>query len=1267
MSFPSAILRPALGQVAQIGTLYDASTDRFLQDCLFAANYQPHRSVVQATQYSTPRESKTIGSVADAFGGKFKLLGIPDSLGASVMGGLLELDGGGSDSAAFLARKEVGSTEAQVALLHRSFVLSEWIKLKSPDLGRSIDRGLLRHLVATHVVVAIDWGVETVVSINLASNTASNKDRSAASEIVTKAAEFLKSSPEANGSLQNPLPSVIAGQVFDISVYSNTLSTVVRTDNLNEAAKAISQSAGLVHPSRDALPGVSQQGRKNRGMPVRYRLLPIDDFRAAFVGPKLVRIEPQCFEYFSASLENLLAAYRSFAEYKGFLETNQRYAQASHVSTVNALVKNLETSISSLKAQYGSALREVRAGRESMTTLDALCESAAVAAARLCSEADVVGQERYKVEFIARAVGSGATYLSYDEKATPAALTSFLAKNSPNDNEAYVLSFSLDGMLYSESWAGNEALVMEMLGTGAPVLLLDYDASGKRPDGPRLAQYAEKIEVTRDVLGEREFLVDKCLARSADRSSYSKNARPPIARRVVRIPCPKPGCDEDPPAVHSWLCAKCHHVLEYGYSDAFIYCECGHSPFATFEFRCSNAARHGSAYVAYADRSRLEQLLQALPSSDYINILLLGETGVGKSTFINAFINYISFDNLDDALQNDQLHWVIPCSFSTQVMDRTRPGGKITEHRIVVGKRDDESDGSRGNSATQQTSVYPINIGAKTIRLIDTPGVGDTRGPAADRKNMADILATINSYDELHGIIILLKSNNARLTVTFRFCIQELLTHLHRDALHNIVFGFTNTRISNYTPGDTFGPLKTLLEQHPDIVLPLNGDTTYCFDSESFRYLAARRQGIEMENEDSFRRSWAHSSDEANRLMSYFRSRQPHLVTNTISLNGTRQLILGLTKPMAEITQLIQQNITQGQAQEKILNDGRLAGNDLRKRLQFQKQLLRHRSLAKPRTVCADRSCIEVRDNGSGQKVTVYKAHCHPECYLEGVRVEAIGQPGLINCWAFGGTMCRQCGHHWRNHLHVMYELEPYTTTMTDPAIQKQLNSNANDARVREQALTSIKKLIAEYQQEHDQVQRAAALFGAYLKAKSIATHNDATAEYLEGMIRLETEVSAVSGDKTRLDALRQDLRYHEELVLALTQGDKLPDDWEGVDTTLNESSIDKLVQGLYGLKHFGALLRDVHQTVKQSHQATYRERPYHVRQQKRRGASPVRKPNGGGRGASYMPNMGNISARVASAFGYKTKPYRDGGGSRTASSRGNTWGSNVASAQIRV
>ena len=44
-------------------------------------------------------------------------------------------------------------------------------------------------------------------------------------------------------------------------------------------------------------------------------------------------------------------------------------------------------------------------------------------------------------------------------------------------------------------------------------------------------------------------------------------------------------------------------------------------------------------------------------------------------------------------------------SFSTQIMDRLKPNPKIEQIEVKTGSGDDERDGSKGQSATQQTTV----------------------------------------------------------------------------------------------------------------------------------------------------------------------------------------------------------------------------------------------------------------------------------------------------------------------------------------------------------------------------------------------------------------------------------------------------------------------------------------------------------------------------------------------------------------------------------
>jgi hypothetical protein len=226
----------------------------------------------------------------------------------------------------------------------------------------------------------------------------------------------------------------------------------------------------------------------------------------------------------------------------------------------------------------------------------------------------------------------------------------------------------------------------------------------------------------------------------------------------------------------------------------------------------------------------------------------------------------------------------------------------------------------------------------------------------------------------------------------------------------NMVFGFTNTRISNYTPGDTFGPLRQLLAKHQDVGVRLSSRSVYCFDSESFRFLAAYKNGHEMDNIQDFRLSWEKSEIETRRLIEHFRSLTPHHVRSTISLNQTRDLILHLTRPMADIMNEIDATIKANEDNIKALRDAKLQGDTLQARLHTQQSELETVPLPGPRTVCNDSTCKDFRSDAGGHMRPIYNSVCHMNCHLRNVPPEQLSCPQIINCKAFrGGEVCRQC------------------------------------------------------------------------------------------------------------------------------------------------------------------------------------------------------------------------------------------------------------------
>jgi hypothetical protein len=182
--------------------------------------------------------------------------------------------------------------------------------------------------------------------------------------------------------------------------------------------------------------------------------------------------------------------------------------------------------------------------------------------------------------------------------------------------------------------------------------------------------------------------------------------------------------------------------------------------------------------------------LPPLTTDPIINILLLGETGVGKSTFINAFVNYLSFDTFEQAELNKPVV-LIPVSFLMTV------GDNFDERIVKFGAVDDsknEDFDHPGQSVTQHCKSYIFHLNdGKKLCIIDTPGFGDTRGLDQDDRNMQNILEYINNLDHLNAICFLLKPNTSRLNIFFRSCLTQILDLLGPNICKNLTFCFTNS------------------------------------------------------------------------------------------------------------------------------------------------------------------------------------------------------------------------------------------------------------------------------------------------------------------------------------------------------------------------------------------------------------------------------------------------------------------------------------------
>jgi hypothetical protein len=126
-----------------------------------------------------------------------------------------------------------------------------------------------------------------------------------------------------------------------------------------------------------------------------------------------------------------------------------------------------------------------------------------------------------------------------------------------------------------------------------------------------------------------------------------------------------------------------------------------------------------------------------------------------------------------------------------------------------------------GSSITDKLEIYDIKgsmLYNNPIRLIDTPGFGDTRGESYDEGIIDDIknLFESSKIDTLHAICIIFKGSETRSHDRMKSILNKLFSLFGKDLVHNIIIIFTftpdiNNILALTTLKDESGPFREIL------------------------------------------------------------------------------------------------------------------------------------------------------------------------------------------------------------------------------------------------------------------------------------------------------------------------------------------------------------------------------------------------------------------------------------------------------------------------
>ena len=149
-------------------------------------------------------------------------------------------------------------------------------------------------------------------------------------------------------------------------------------------------------------------------------------------------------------------------------------------------------------------------------------------------------------------------------------------------------------------------------------------------------------------------------------------------------------------------------------------------------------------------------------------ILLIGETGSGKTSFLNLLCNYSIVKELGFAIGVQHFH-----SFN-----------KIQLENAISNKME---------SKTSDAMKYTVSLGDTNLEIIDTPGFGDSRGIEQDKNRLAMIMQCLKNEDIIHCVCLVMNGRATRISATLSYALSEITSILPKSSIDNITVIFTNT------------------------------------------------------------------------------------------------------------------------------------------------------------------------------------------------------------------------------------------------------------------------------------------------------------------------------------------------------------------------------------------------------------------------------------------------------------------------------------------
>lgn len=434
--------------------------------------------------------------------------------------------------------------------------------------------------------------------------------------------------------------------------------------------------------------------------------------------------------------------------------------------------------------------------------------------------------------------------------------------------------------------------------------------------------------------------------------------------------------------------------------------------------------------------------LETLPSGTHMRVLILGQTGSGKSTFLNMAANYLLFGSFGlSPEQQKMLKIIIP----TRYLMPTEQGFTHSEYNVA----------QQGKSQTSKPKSYRLGFVDRSITFIDTPGMGDTAGLDRDEKNLEKILKKASNGGALSGIILFFNGAETRDNTTKEYTFSKLIGSIPDVALKNMIVVLTNVRRDSCN-------------------FPLDKIRALGVDEDRIFYM---QNSVLASDPETWR-----DAEIAQHLVMDWHDSMKTLGKIVQKLASSSDDISGEFKRMNELRNKVKHQFHQVVIKFSEMRETQYAIDE------YESKYNREDAVAKDFKDYAQKAQVKTKkfiDDPSRHHSTVCAVHhtiCHDQCGLE--ETHKVGDEIFTGCQAFngwhGGARCTVCSSSrepcsFENHYHARGKFIEVVETLQDRLLEYKeryddATANAQNARAdflsAEEALKQMQDTIDQFAKE---------------------------------------------------------------------------------------------------------------------------------------------------------------------------------------------------------